>query len=198
MGRIMVRVDQEPSDDGKPESILDPRRGPSLTEPSLEQVPSGRSFAVRSCPKLGTATLIDAACALIAALALVEGAARLAQAPETKAPNAADPEVLVNPAAGDAQSIAVGEKLYSSSCRECHGRSGKGNGVSGEGLDPPPANLVDGQWKHGATDGAMFVVIRDGVRRTGMQGFGKKLNTRQIWDVVNYVRSIGPKTSSPQ
>jgi len=40
-------------------------------------------------------------------------------------------------------------------------------------------------------------VIRDGVKSTGMKPFGKKLTTHQLWDVVNFVRSLGPKTGTP-
>ena len=42
----------------------------------------------------------------------------------------------------------------------------------------------------------MTTVIRDGVKSTGMKPYARKLTTRQIWDVVNYVRSLGPKTGS--
>jgi mono/diheme cytochrome c family protein len=57
---------------------------------------------------------------------------------------------------------------------------------------PKPSNLVDEEWLHGSSDGDIFVTIRDGVKNTGMKGFASKLTTRQIWDVVNYLRSIGP------
>ena len=62
-------------------------------------------------------------------------------------------------------------------------------------LHPKPANLTDADWKHGSSDGEIFVVIRDGVKNTGMKAFGKKLTTHQIWDVVNYVQEhrSGPK-----
>ena len=44
----------------------------------------------------------------------------------------------------------------------------------------------------GSTDGEIFVVIRDGVKNTGMKPYGRKMTTHQIWDVVNYLRSMGP------
>ena len=66
----------------------------------------------------------------------------------------------------------------------------------GAELNPKPSNLADADWKHGATDGEIFTVIRDGVKSTGMKPYARKLTTHQIWDVVNYVRSLGPKTGS--
>ena len=62
----------------------------------------------------------------------------------------------------------------------------------GAELNPKPSDLSDADWKHGSSDGEIFVVIRDGVKNTGMKTFAKKLTAHQIWDVVNYVRSIGP------
>ncbi len=99
---------------------------------------------------------------------------------------------IKNPATADAASIAAGQALFVKHCSSCHGDTGKGDGMMGEELDPKPANLTDADWKHGSSDGEIFTVIRDGVKGTGMKTFSKKLTVHQIWDVVNYVRSIGP------
>ena len=101
---------------------------------------------------------------------------------------------IKNPVAPTAESIASGRKLYDRHCSECHGDTGKGDGMAGEGLDQQPSNLVDGEWEHGSTDGEIFVVIRDGVQKTPMKSFKSKLTTDQIWQVVNFVHSIGPKS----
>ena len=45
------------------------------------------------------------------------------------------------------------------------------------------------------TQGA-FGSNRDGVKSTGMKPYAHKMTTHQVWDVVNYLRSIGPKTGS--
>jgi mono/diheme cytochrome c family protein len=99
---------------------------------------------------------------------------------------------LKNPVAPDATSIAAGGQLYDKHCAGCHGDTGKGDGSMGEELNPKPANLVDADWKHGSTDGEIFTLIRDGARGTGMKAYSRKLTTHQVWDVVNYIRSIGP------
>ena len=100
---------------------------------------------------------------------------------------------LKNPVAADAASIAAGQKLYGQHCAGCHGDAGHGDGAMGEDLTPKPSNLADADWKHGATDGEIFTVVRDGVKGTGMKAFRSKLTTHQLWDIVNYVRRIGPK-----
>jgi mono/diheme cytochrome c family protein len=99
-----------------------------------------------------------------------------------------------NPVAADAASIAAGKKLYASNCASCHGDTGLGDGRGGKQLTPPPANLTDETWLHGSTDGDLFVVIRDGVKQTGMKPFGSRMTPHQMWDVVNFVRSIGPNS----
>jgi len=101
---------------------------------------------------------------------------------------------LKNPVEANAASIAAGQKLYGQQCAGCHGDTGQGDGAMGADLTPKPSNLTDADFKHGATDGEIFTVIRDGVKGSGMKAFNSKLTTRQMWEVVNYVRSIGPKT----
>jgi mono/diheme cytochrome c family protein len=102
---------------------------------------------------------------------------------------------LKNPVPVSAASIAAGEALYQKHCAGCHGDTGKGDGAMGTELDPKPSNLADADWKHGSTDGEIFTVIRDGVKSSGMKPYGRKLTTHQLWDVVNYVRSLGPRTT---
>jgi mono/diheme cytochrome c family protein len=100
---------------------------------------------------------------------------------------------IKNPVAPGAASIAAGEKLYVKHCSECHGDTGKGDGEMGEEMDPKPANLTDAEWKHGSSDGEIFTVIRNGVKSTGMKAFARKLTVHQVWDVVNYLHTLGPK-----
>ena len=102
---------------------------------------------------------------------------------------------MKNPVAATPESIASGRKLYDRHCAECHGDTGKGDGMAGEGLDERPSNLVDGEWEHGSTDGEIFVVIRDGAGpKSEMKPFAKKIPDRQIWDVVNFVRTLNKTT----
>jgi mono/diheme cytochrome c family protein len=106
-----------------------------------------------------------------------------------------DPEArnLKNPEPQNAESVEAGKKLYQRHCAACHGPNGKGDGgmaLSGG----EPSDLTDDAWDHGSTDGEIFVVIRDGVS-ADMLAYKEKLTEKQIWQVVNYIRSIGPKPS---
>ena len=96
----------------------------------------------------------------------------------------------------DATSIAAGKKLYGSNCASCHGDTAQGDGRAGKTLNPRPPSLVDATWIHGSTDGEIFLVIRDGVKETGMKAFGSRMTAHQMWDVINYLRSLGPDSAS--
>ena len=104
-----------------------------------------------------------------------------------------DAKKLNNPIPSDAASIEEGRKIYLRNCASCHGPSGKGDGSMALG-GSTPADLTDDKWDHGSTDGEIFVVIRDGVS-SDMEGYKDKLSEKQIWQVINYIRSIGPKDS---
>jgi mono/diheme cytochrome c family protein len=103
---------------------------------------------------------------------------------------------LKNPVPSDATSIAEGGKLFARFCSDCHGPSGKGDGMMGDELDPKPANLTTGQFKHGDSDGEIYTVVKNGIKGTGMKSFARKLKTTEIWEVVNYVHSLGPKPAT--
>jgi mono/diheme cytochrome c family protein len=98
-----------------------------------------------------------------------------------------------NPQAANAQSITKGRSTYNRSCRHCHGLRGKGDGPLAP-KNPKPADLTDAEWKYGATDGDLFNIIANGVGGTSeMKGVRSEVPTADMWHVVNYLRSIGPK-----
>ena len=106
-----------------------------------------------------------------------------------------DAAKMKNPVASSAASIAAGKKLYDAQCASCHGATGKGDGKAGALLKPLPSDLSDADWKHGSTDGEIFTVIRDGARQTSMRAYGSRIPANDIWNLVNYVRTLNPKTT---
>jgi cbb3-type cytochrome c oxidase subunit III len=98
---------------------------------------------------------------------------------------------LKNPEPVNAESIEAGRKLYQRFCASCHGAGAKGDGgmaLSGG----TPSDLTDETWDYGSTDGEIFAAIRDGVS-SDMLAYKEKLTDKQIWQVVGFVRSLGPK-----
>ena len=119
-------------------------------------------------------------------------AAQAGQQHEAGEHHHAEAAALKNPVKSSPESIAAGKALYDKQCTSCHGDTGKGDGSMGEELNPKPSNLSDADWKHGSSDGEIFTLIRDGSKGTGMKGFNSKLTQHQLWDVVNFVRTLGP------
>ncbi len=132
------------------------------------------------------------ACAWVATAA---GAAQQKPAPAKGASGrgpATNGKAVKNPIPPTPESIAAGKQIFAKNCVDCHGRSGKGDGNSApEGSHP--GNLTDAKWDHGSTDGEIFVTIRTGVGpKYDMDGFKDSLSEKDIWNVINYIRTIGP------
>ncbi len=97
-----------------------------------------------------------------------------------------------NPVAATAASLTSGRQLYLKNCRHCHGTRGLGDGPLAP-TDIRPANLTDAKWDHGSTDGEIFAVIAHGpAAGSQMKGASPTLTDEQIWNIVNYIRAIGP------
>ena len=103
---------------------------------------------------------------------------------------------LKNPVAANAASIKAGQQAYSKNCRHCHGLKALGDGAMAP-KNPKPANLTDATWDFGPSDGEIFTLIKNGVpdEKSEMKGMNGTLADKDIWNVVNYLRSIGPKTA---
>lgn len=90
-----------------------------------------------------------------------------------------------NPLAGDPRALQDGYRLYRQyNCAGCHGDHGGG------GMGP---SLRDSTWLYGGADGQIFSSIVHG-RAHGMPSWGPRIPERQIWAIVDYVKSL--RTSS--
>lgn len=101
---------------------------------------------------------------------------------------------LKNPVASTPSSITAGRKLYQKNCQFCHGPKGLG-----DGSQAPPGvkvgNLADGQWAYGGSDGEIFNVIKNGIGpKFDMPGLGRQSADTDDWNLLNFVKSLGPKS----
>jgi mono/diheme cytochrome c family protein len=96
---------------------------------------------------------------------------------------------IKNPVAASAESASAGKRVYTRMCSRCHGPEGKGDGTA---ASAPVPDLTDAQWDYGGSDGEIFAVIHDGVS-TDMEGYAARLSDTDIWNVVNFVRSVAAK-----
>ena len=96
---------------------------------------------------------------------------------------------IKNPVAASPESASAGKRVYTRMCSRCHGAEGKGDGTA---ATAPVPDLTDAQWDYGSSDGEIFSVIHDGVS-ADMDGYAARLSDTDIWNVVNYVRSVAAK-----
>lgn len=108
---------------------------------------------------------------------------------EAAAPKKVDVSGIKEPWIESEDLIAHGNQLYQTNCALCHGADGLGKGPAGGGLNPPPRNLVEGDWKIGGSRLALFKVLQEGIPGTSMQAY-KHMPVVDRWALVHYVRSI--------
>lgn len=87
----------------------------------------------------------------------------------------------INPLAGNPEAVSAGGALFARmNCDGCHG-------IGAPGWVGP--SLVDGRWRYGGDDAALFQSIRDG-RPAGMPAYSVRLAESGIWEIISYLRSL--------
>ncbi len=87
---------------------------------------------------------------------------------------------IKNPLPTDSVNASDGSKVFSAmNCDGCHG---------GGALGWVGPSLVDGRWRYGGTDGAVFQSIYYG-RPRGMPAYGGIMSPGAIWKAVSYIRA---------
>jgi mono/diheme cytochrome c family protein len=86
-------------------------------------------------------------------------------------------------------SISRGKNLYDADCAGCHGTDGRTPTLVGRGMFPP-ATALHSPGVQSYSDRELFSLIRQGIRFTGMPAFSGSVTNDQIWDVIDYVRSL--------
>ena len=93
-----------------------------------------------------------------------------------------------NPLEGDPDAVAAGANLFELHCAECHGETAEG------GRKGPSLRAVEVQQ---SPPGTLFWILTNGVVRRGMPVWSK-LPEPQRWQIVTYVKSLGPGEKPPQ
>ena len=137
---------------------------------------------------------------LIVSLLLVVGfraqAQQTKESPKTPVAPYTIPEDAVhqaNPVKATPESIAVGKKWYGYDCAMCHGKQGDGKGEVGADMKLKVSDLTDPATLKERTDGEVFYIIKFG--KNAMPPEGTRVKTVELWDLVNYVRSLAKKNT---
>jgi thiosulfate dehydrogenase len=86
------------------------------------------------------------------------------------------------PVQADESNLAAGYKIYRDTCAMCHGLRGEEETGIAKGMFPKPPQFFAHPAKGGAV-GQTFWVVKNGIRLTGMPGFGASMTDDQIWQV---------------
>src|SRR5689334_16448950 len=105
------------------------------------------------------------------------------------APFAQQNTPAANPVPYSPASITRGKSYFLQNCQSCHDEDGRARSAA----VAIAADLTDpDRWKFGSSDAQLFKTIKNGAAEA-MPPFGTDLKDEQIWDVVNFIRSIGPE-----
>jgi mono/diheme cytochrome c family protein len=100
----------------------------------------------------------------------------------------------VNPVKPTPESIAQGKKWYGYDCAMCHGKDGDGKGDVGADMKLKVSDFTNPATLKERTDGELFYIIKFG--KADMPPEGARIKTDELWDLVNYVRSLAKKSPS--
>jgi len=92
-----------------------------------------------------------------------------------------------NPVKAGQESLKTGAMLYRKYCASCHGKEGKGDGVKSRMLKTFSGDFSKAAYQE-QTDGEMF--YKTEVGRGEMPGYENKLSDKDMWHIVNYMRTF--------
>lgn len=93
-----------------------------------------------------------------------------------------------NPLESDPEAVVAGAKLFEMHCAECHGPNADG------GKKGPSLRAEEVQQ---AAPGTLFWLLTNGVVRKGMPVWSR-LPEPQRWQLVSYIKSLGPQAPPKQ
>lgn len=96
-------------------------------------------------------------------------------------------KAAVNPLRPTELVLAEARDHFADHCAACHGNRGDGKTMLGEGMYPPPPDLRADATQN-LTDGEIMNIIKNGIRFTGMPGFGG--GDEENWKLVLFIRHL--------
>lgn len=100
-----------------------------------------------------------------------------------------DARRMMNPYAANPEILAEARDHFAEHCALCHAEDGSGKTEIGEGMYPPATDLRQPGTQQ-LTDGELFQIIANGIRFTGMPGWGGADTDEEIWKLVLFIRHL--------
>jgi thiosulfate dehydrogenase len=87
------------------------------------------------------------------------------------------------PISVDESNLLAGIDVYLGNCAVCHGLPGRPRTSIAKGMYPKPPELLHGKGVTDDTPGETYWKVVNGIRLTGMPGFGQSLSDTEAWQV---------------
>jgi mono/diheme cytochrome c family protein len=92
-----------------------------------------------------------------------------------------------SPLGGQADAWREAREHYLDHCAVCHGRDAKGNTAMGANMYPKVPDLTSTDVQR-RSDGALFYIIQNGIRWTGMPAWKEEHSPEDTWKLVAFIR----------
>lgn len=94
---------------------------------------------------------------------------------------------LTNPLLASPVNVAEGRDHYADHCAICHANDGSGKTTMGSNMYPPAPDMRDKSTQE-LSDGELLYIIKNGIRFTGMPGWGGE--AEENWKLVVFIRHL--------
>jgi len=96
---------------------------------------------------------------------------------------------LKNPLTATEENIEAGRALFNRNCASCHGDDGKAKTDVAAAMKVKPTDLT-GHEMHGITDGEIYWVITNGIKKSAMPALNAKTKPNERWQMALYVKHL--------
>lgn len=103
-------------------------------------------------------------------------------------------ENITTPGLDDSTLAKKGFDHYDEMCVVCHGAPGRKPDELAQGLNPPPPDLVFSTRDMSPSE--MFLVVKNGIKMTGMPGFEPTHSDSEVWAMVAFLKRL--QTMTPE
>lgn len=101
-----------------------------------------------------------------------------------------------NPYPANSENLSEGREHFADHCATCHANDGSGDTEIGRNLYPKPTDMRLAETQN-LSDGELFFIISNGVRLTGMPGWGESHGPEDTWKLVLFIRHL-PQLSAEE
>jgi mono/diheme cytochrome c family protein len=103
-----------------------------------------------------------------------------------------------NPVAASPEILKKAMLHYADHCATCHANDGSGRTEIGRNMYPKVPDMRRPETQK-LTDGEIYYIIENGIRLTGMPGWGKGGDDdRETWELVHFIRHLPQLTNAEQ